>query len=412
MPDKAKQLIMDWVRQGAFDAFEDAISIQDTDFKVLYQNDRHKNMIGEYLGEYCYKAYQRKDNVCDNCHLAMSFKDGKVHKIEQVRTTVEGRFYYEISSAPLRNIEGRIIAGMEVVKDISKRRRAEEALTASEERYRWLVSSLQEGIWALDKEENTSFVNNRMAEMLGYTVEEMLGKKVFDFMDERGVELCKKKIEERKAGVKEEHDFELIKKDGSTIYVTMEASPIQDDNGNYVGGVAGVIDISERVKAEEELKKYREYLEQLVKERTGELEKQKSALEDKNIALREVIGQIELEKNKIRENIISNIEELVIPILKKTRAKGIGEKQIDLIEQNLKKVTSSFGVTLSSKKLRLTPREIDVCNLVEKGLSNKEMANFLNISTQSIEGYRKNIRKKLGLASKKINLSTYLRNVH
>lgn len=571
MPDKdkkAKQLIMNLANQGVFDACEDAISIQDTDFKVLYQNVRHKNMIGEHIGEDCYRAYQRKDSVCENCHLAISFTDGKVHKMEQVRTTDDGKFYYEITALPLKDPAGKIIAGMEVVKDISKRKQAEEALATSEEKYRLLINSLQEGIWALDKEENTSFVNNRMAEMLGYTAEEMLGKKVFDFMDERGVKLCKEKMEKRKAGVKEQHDFELIKKDGSVLYVLMEASPIKDEDGNYIGGMAAVIDITDRKKAEEDLlyiakgvgeligekffialvqhiskilkmdyayiaeiipdkpgyaktisfsvngsiidnivvdvsgtpcekvtqnghlfcpaevqkhfpaaltmagmnvesyfgvslsdssgmpigllsvmgrkevedvkrvesvlrifgaraeselerlhvekslNKYKDRLEHLVKERTEELEKQKSALEDKNVALREVIGQIELEKTKIRENIASNIEELIIPILKKSRARSreIGEKQIDLIEQSLKKITSSFGVTLSNKKLKLTPREIDICNLVEKGLTNKEMSDFFNISIQSIEGYRKNIRKKLGLSNKKVNLIAYLRN--
>ncbi|MEW6714132.1 MAG: PAS domain S-box protein [Nitrospirota bacterium] len=542
MPDKdktTKQIVMDWVSQGVFDALGDAVSIQDTDFKVLYQTQSHKKMIGEHIGEYCYKAYQRKDNLCGNCHLAMSFKDGKVHKMEQVRDTDAGIFYYEIISSPLKDNAGKIIAGMEVVKDISKRKQAEKALATSEEKYRLLVNALQEGIWALDTEENTTFVNDRMAEMLGYTVEEMLGKKVFDFMDERGVKLCKEKMEKRKAGVKEQHDFELIKKDGSILYVTMEASPIKDDDGNYIGGVAGVIDITERKQvenalrerekqlaesqriahigswehnlttgkvvwsdelfrllgldpgndpadfkmffsmihpndrpvlkkaidetvqtgkhfsidyrfilrdgttrilhaqaelipdhtgnnvilsgtvqditdrreAEEELRKYREYLEHLVKERTDELERQKNTLEDKNIALREVIGQIELEKSKIKENISSNIDELIIPILRKFKATGTGEKHVKLLEHNLKKVTSSFGVILSSKKLKLTPREIDICNMVEKGLTNKEMSDFFNISIQSIEGYRKNIRKKLELSNKKVNLSTYLRSL-
>ncbi|MBI5675496.1 MAG: PAS domain S-box protein [Nitrospirae bacterium] len=151
----------------------------------------------------------------------------------------------------VRNFRRRILA---LERDYDDYKKAKDTLLASEAKYSRLVNSLQEGIWALDTEEKTTFVNNRMAEMLGYTVEEMLGKKVFDFMDERGVKLCKEKMEKRKDGVKEQHDFELIKKDGSIIYVTMEASPINDDDGNYIGGVAGVMDISERKRAENMLK--------------------------------------------------------------------------------------------------------------------------------------------------------------
>jgi PAS domain S-box-containing protein len=137
--------------------------------------------------------------------------------------------------------------------DITDRKQAEETIKESEEKHRRLIDALQEGVWAIDGKENTTFVNNRMAEMLGYAVDEMIGKKVFEFMDERGIELCKYYIEKRKEGMKEQHDFELIRKDGSRIYVTMEASPIYDESGNYMGGVTGVIDVTERKLAEEAL---------------------------------------------------------------------------------------------------------------------------------------------------------------
>jgi PAS domain S-box-containing protein len=134
-----------------------------------------------------------------------------------------------------------------------QRKRKTNEIRNSEEKYHGLISSLQEGIWAIDKDDKTIFVNEPMAEMLGYSVDEMIGKKVFSFMDEQGIELCKYYIERRKQNVKEQHDFELIKKNGDRIYVTMEASPNYDENGNYVGGVTGVINITERKKAEMKL---------------------------------------------------------------------------------------------------------------------------------------------------------------
>ena len=78
---------------------------------------------------------------------------------------------------------------------------------------------------------------------------------------------------------------------------------------------------------------------------------------------------------------------------------------------NLQKITSSFGSDITSRNIKLTPREIEVCNMIEKGFSNKDVANFLNITVQSIEEYRKHIRKKLGLTNKKVNLTSYLRDL-
>ncbi|MCK5286279.1 MAG: hypothetical protein KAJ59_00565, partial [Thermodesulfovibrionia bacterium] len=64
-----KQLIKEIVEQGIVDAIGDGVSIQDTQFKILYENKAHKDIIGDHIGEYCYKAYQGKDNICEGCPL-------------------------------------------------------------------------------------------------------------------------------------------------------------------------------------------------------------------------------------------------------------------------------------------------------------------------------------------------------
>jgi two-component system cell cycle sensor histidine kinase/response regulator CckA len=89
--------------------------------------------------------------------------------------------------------------------------------------------------------------------MLGYTVEEMMGKKLFDFMDERGIEIAKEKIENRISGIKEHHEFEFLHKNGQTVYTIMETGPIIE-NGKYLGAIAGVQDITYRVMSESKLK--------------------------------------------------------------------------------------------------------------------------------------------------------------
>lgn len=103
----------------------DGISIQDIHYKVLFQNERHKQLVGDHAGEYCYKGYQKKDRVCEGCHLSLSFSDGAIHRKEQFRITDKGKIYYEIISSALRNARGEIVAGIEAVRDITERKNAE-----------------------------------------------------------------------------------------------------------------------------------------------------------------------------------------------------------------------------------------------------------------------------------------------
>jgi len=156
------------------------------------------------------------------------------------------------------------------IRQVVEKRGTEHSLLKSEDKYRRLVENLHEGIWAIDKDSYTTFVNPRMAEILGYRREEMIGKHLFSFMDERGIELAKRLLKHRQQGIKEQHDFEFIRKDGKGIYATLETSPITDDDGNYIGAIAGVMDTTEHKKKEESVRaseeRYRSYIEV-----TGEL---------------------------------------------------------------------------------------------------------------------------------------------
>jgi len=193
----------------------------------------------------------------------------------------------------------------------------------------------------------------------------------------------------------------------------------------------------QRRRAEEELQKYREHLEEMVEKRTAEikaanerlqrliaermnaekalleseakLQKQKSALEQKNIALGEVIAQIEVEKRRIKNDIETNINIVVSPILEKLKKEKASAKYVTMLKYHLGKLTSSFGSKITKKSFNLTPREIEVCNLVKGGLTSKDISNLLNISYRTIDKHRKNIRHKLEISNKRINLTSFLR---
>ncbi|MDR4499407.1 MAG: PAS domain S-box protein [Candidatus Scalindua sp.] len=148
----------------------------------------------------------------------------------------------------------------------------------------------------------------------------------------------------------------------------------------------------------------RRHAEERLKEKSG-------SIEQKNIALRELLGQIELEKKQIEKNVIANAENLLLPIVYKLRRKGISDKYVQILQNNLKDLTSTFGRKLTEREAKLTPREIDICNMIKNGLANKEIASLLNITLRTTEKHRAHIRNKLGIVNKDINLISFLKTL-
>ncbi len=133
-------------------------------------------------------------------------------------------------------------------------RTTQETLQRSEARYRQIVETAQEGIWLLDAESRTIYVNPQMAAILGYTEEEMLGRHLFDFMDEAGRAVATRNLERRQAGTGETPDFPFRHKDGRVVWTLISANPFHDDQGNYRGTLGMITDITARKQAEEALR--------------------------------------------------------------------------------------------------------------------------------------------------------------
>jgi len=126
-------------------------------------------------------------------------------------------------------------------------------LQESERRYRTIVETLQEGLWVIDGYGTTTFVNRKMAEILGYTVEEMLGKRIFRFLAKDSVRACTLFLEECQKGGRGPQEFVFLKKDGSRLHAGMETALLKDEQGNQRGIVASIVDISEKKKLQEQL---------------------------------------------------------------------------------------------------------------------------------------------------------------
>ncbi|MRW85878.1 EAL domain-containing protein [Pseudoduganella sp. FT26W] len=125
------------------------------------------------------------------------------------------------------------------------------ALERSEERFRRIVHNAEEGIWEIDAAARTSFVNPKMARMLGYAIEEMLDQPLIAFMDEEGRAILERNIARRQRGLAERHEFKFLRKDGADLWATLVTNPIFDGDGVYRGALALVSDITDsRASAE------------------------------------------------------------------------------------------------------------------------------------------------------------------
>ena len=137
----------------------------------------------------------------------------------------------------------------------------EEALRKSEEKYRRLVEQANEGVLALDQDGVVTFVNPRMAAMLGYGGDEMLGQEFASFIASNETELFRSKFTKRRQGIPEQYDTIMNRKDGMTIHASITASPMMDDDGTFLGSFGVIMDITDRKQAEAELIKAKEAAE-------------------------------------------------------------------------------------------------------------------------------------------------------
>ncbi len=141
-----------------------------------------------------------------------------------------------------------------------------DPLDISGKGYHQLVENLKEGVWIIDRDGFTTFVNPQLAEMLGYEINEIVGRHLFTFMDENGIRTGIENIDHKEKGIKKHREFEFIGKSGKRIYTLMSASPILDNDQKYVGLIANVMDITLRKETEAELQKKTHELEERVKE--------------------------------------------------------------------------------------------------------------------------------------------------
>jgi DNA-binding CsgD family transcriptional regulator len=149
----------------------------------------------------------------------------------------------------------------------------------------------------------------------------------------------------------------------------------------------------------------------ILRQRTEELEQKTKNLEEANIALNVILKKRETDKSTIEEGVVHNIRELIMPCIQQMKRGRMADealKYLSLVESYLMNIASPFLLKLSLEHLNLTPKEVLVASLLKDGKSSKEIADLLNITVRGVDFHRNKIRRKLGLSNKKENLRSYL----
>jgi PAS domain S-box-containing protein len=255
-----------------------------------------------------------------------------------------------------------------------------------------------------DKNGHFTLINKEFERYFNIAKQDVLGRTDYDLMPK---ELADKYKETDQTILRSGRSMEIeetaLLEDGMHTAISIKV-PLYDDADNICGLCGISTDITARKKAEETLKKSHEILEKKVKERTSDLE-------EMNTALKVLLKKRDEDKKAMEAKIIFNYKTLVSPFFQKLKNSLTNKEQqrfMVILESNLQKFLEPFSQKLSNPMVNLTPREIQIASMIRQGLSNKEIAQILNNSYRTITSHRNNIRKKLGLSNKKVNLRSYL----
>lgn len=325
-------------------------------------------------------AHDKKNNriAFDSYPMIVALKEGKQVVGEEIiieRPDGESR---NVMLYPVAFVDasGQMTGAVNVLTDITEIKKTEKALRQSEKKYRQIVETSQEGIWVIDENHKTTFVNKKMEEILEYTQEEMMGKEISFFMDKEGKQLVAKSIIRKKKEQSGQRLFKYISKSGKEIWANVASNSFINSHGHYKGNMAMITDITERKKNKEKLEQLNRELafqNEVNEKRSAELTRTNTELlktnteldrfvysvsHDLRSPLTSILGLISfieeesletdtLEHIGMIRNSVNRLDEFIKNILSYSRNNRTG---LDVVQIPLQKTTSEIVDLLRSIK--------------------------------------------------------------
>jgi PAS domain S-box-containing protein len=254
------------------------------------------------------------------------------------------------SLVPSYDVEGNLLSYDGLIRDITNRKIAEETLRESEERYRHLVETMNEGLALADRDYLFTFVNEKFAEMLGYSREEMVGCHLLKFVHEEYQDFMKDQMVKRIMGEAKSYEIDWQAKDGRRVYTLISPRGFYDSEGQFTGSLGVLTDITDRKRAEEALQKAHGELELRVQERTAELlstnDQLKREIEDRKRV------EEDLRKSETRyRHLINSIPSIVY--------RGYQDWSVDFIDEKIQLLTGFSKEEFNSRKIKWSDLVID-----------------------------------------------------
>jgi len=384
------------------DAMTELVLFLDTNLKVIWANKAMRDAFNlkpdQLNGKHCYRALHNRSRACSICPAKKTLKTGAPQEVVDISSYKKN---WVLRSYPVRDEKGSLSGVVEIVTDITERRRAEEAMRQSEQKYRELFENANDMIFILDFAGQILSCNTAAARTYGYEPEQMQGLSMANLLDKNDLPVVRKLFRKKRGELDVPNPMEFLThtRTGEAVWVEVNTRGVKE-KGKLIAIHGIARNITERKRMEEALRK-----------REQEFQEKSRNLEDVNTALTVLLKRREDDKAELEEKVICNVRELVLPYienLKMTRIDSHQLNQLKILERNTNEIISPFLRTLSTKYPNLTPMEIKVINFIREGRTTKEMAALLNVSARTVEVHRDNIRKKMGLRNRKANLRSYL----
>lgn len=242
---------------------------------------RGEEIVGKHTTDLTQSDFAERHLAADQALL----RDGGMQQYESTFLLASGEPRTYLFSKSAYPAVGPVTGTIGSFVDVTAQKDVERRLADSEAAYRNIVEAANEGIWVIDRAGMTTFVNARMASMLGYTVEQFNGRSMYDFMDDASRIEAEMNLQRRSEGIDDIHDFRFQHKDGSNRWFIIATKVLTTASGDFNGALGMLTDITARKSAEQALAAAQQELEMRVALRTQELQHSNRALQQRQKAI-------------------------------------------------------------------------------------------------------------------------------
>lgn len=271
----AEALSREQLLNRVLDSITDPLVIYDRDFRIVMANEAltstYQVDLDQLTGRFCYDVFHGRSSVCGDCHIVEVFRTGEAQRREKVVRLPDGRLRHcEIRAYPVKDAAGTVIQAVEHGRDISEQKGLEDRFRASEERYQTILEIAREGIFIADGEARVTLANNRLAGMLGYRLEEILGRPLLDLIDEGSKSAVKEQLSRRRKDSSDVYELSFRSRDGTHLVGLVSAAPLMVDD-TFLGSVGIVTDVTRMKEVESELRSAKEFSDKIINNITDNL---------------------------------------------------------------------------------------------------------------------------------------------